>query len=130
MGLRACSGSEFYSEGNLALSIADVRALCSDLPKGAVTYVVVGTIELGSVEGVEVVDGENRLPPLANVEILLGINVFQQLRGISHSPVVPFGIADDVLRWSLGEGGRVIHLRNCGIMLDKPISCAAVGSGA
>src|ERR1019366_6271823 len=123
------NGSEFESEADLPLSVRNIRALRRYLPKRAVTYVVVGTIELRSVEGVEVIHRENSLEPFSNVEVLLGIQVFLKDWCVSHSPIGPLGSADDVLRWGQGECGGVIHLCDTDLF-SKVVAHPAVGSGA
>src|ERR1035441_6980668 len=123
------NGSEFESEADLPLSVRNIRALRRYLPKRAVTYVVIGTIELRSVEGVEVIHRENSLESFSKEEILLGIQVFHSQWGVSHSPIVPLGSADDILAWGLGESGGVIHLCDTDLF-SKVVAHSTVGSGA
>src|ERR1700739_1022197 len=88
---------KFESEADLSLSVRDIRTLRSHLPKSAVAYVVVRSVKLRSVEGVEVIHRENAREVFSNVEILLGIDIFQGQRSVSHPFIVPLGGSDDVL---------------------------------
>ena len=81
--------SELDAEADLALSIGGEVARRSRVghdSKVTVVQVRIRTVELGSVEGVEVIHRENRPPSLANVEVLFGIDVFQSARGRFSCP--------------------------------------------
>jgi hypothetical protein len=58
--------------------------LTRDHAEGTIVDVSVWTVELGSVEGVEVIHRQNALKPLAHVEVLSGVEVFKKERGVSE----------------------------------------------
>src|SRR6266702_8728412 len=91
------SNLELQSEADLSLTVRNLRTLVFDLTKGAVANVAICAVELGSIEGVEVVDRENGLEAFSQIEVLSGIQAFIVEWRISQLPIDPLCIAEHIL---------------------------------
>src|SRR6266702_3558465 len=91
------SNLELQSEANLSLTVRNLRTLVFDLTKGAVAYVAVWAVELGSIERVEVIDRENGLEAFSQIEVLSGIQAFVIERRSSQLPIDPLCMAEHIL---------------------------------
>src|SRR5580693_5046819 len=83
---------ELQSELDLALTVIGEiagRSLRGNLAKRAVARIVVRAIELRSVEGVEVIHLKNARETFSHVELLSGIQIFDQDRRVPHALIVP-----------------------------------------
>ena len=115
-------GLELYSEGDLTLSVRNLRTLRSYLSKVTVALVVVGPLELRSVKGVEVVHRENRCDTFSDEEVFLGVQVLDVERRVSHPAVVSLSVSEYKLARCKSERIGIIHL-GCRDLADEEVSC-------
>ena len=93
----------------LALSIVDLRASTGVLRECSITCILIGSVESCAIEGIEVVNLQDCLPPFANVEVFPGVQIFHEISRIPEISVNPVRVADDVLRRGCGKACRVEH---------------------
>src|SRR6185312_16902684 len=137
VAMKECPGSEtrvprpvthleFHPQRNLPLAVADLRSLARDLAEASITDVVIGIVESGPVEGIEVVHPQLRTNSLAQIEMLDHIQVLHELRRFTQRSVNASRVTKHVLAGGGGECIRGEHLRHRSssheVFLDTPVT--------